>query len=309
MRRLLRAAAPGGGRVFGVILTALVTLVLATLGFLSPASRGALLTAAVMLYVLMSSVAGVVAVALWGQMKRSYEDWSSVTLRVALFYPGVVMAIFTLLNAAIKHTGSTGAVPVGVYFAIVAMWFLVSVPLTFIGGKLATRLPIIDAPVKTTQIPRQVPEPPLMANPALLFFGAGLLPMGTMFIELYFAMTSVWLGFFYYLFFFVLAVGLLTMIVNVEISVLCTYVQLCAEDHAWWWRSFHRGGSVAMYVALYSVSFLSSTLGNLSGFLPVLVYGSYMSIFVIGLYLSMGTVGFVSSYVFVHAIMRAVKAD
>lgn len=35
----------------------------------------------------------------------------------------------------------------------------------------------------------------------------GVLPFGTMFIELYFAMTSVWLGFFYYLFFFVLAVG------------------------------------------------------------------------------------------------------
>jgi hypothetical protein len=52
-----------------------------------------------------------------------------------------------------------------------------------------------------------------------------------MFIELYFAMTSVWLGFFYYLFFFVLAVGILTIVINVEISILCTYVQLCAEDY------------------------------------------------------------------------------
>ncbi|GBF99673.1 hypothetical protein Rsub_12492 [Raphidocelis subcapitata] len=130
-----------------------------------------------------------------------------------------------------------------------------------------------------------------------------------MFIELYFAMTSVWLGFFYYLFFFVLAVGLLTLIINVEISVLCTYVQLCAEDYAWWWRSFHRGGSVALYVAIYSVGFLSSTLHNLSGFLPILVYFSYMSVFITGLYFACGMVGFVASGAFVYAIMRAVKAE
>lgn len=55
-----------------------------------------------------------------------------------------------------------------------------------------------------------------------------------MFIELYFAMTSLWLGYFYYLFGFVFLIGLLTIIINCEIAVLCTYVQLCAEDYMWW---------------------------------------------------------------------------
>jgi transmembrane 9 superfamily protein 2/4 len=63
---------------------------------------------------------------------------------------------------------------------------------------------------------------------------AGILPFGTMFIELYFAMTSLWLGYFYYLFGFVFLIGLLTIIINCEIAVLCTYVQLCAEDYGWW---------------------------------------------------------------------------
>jgi len=48
---------------------ATVTLLLATLGFLSPASRGALVTTTVMIYVLMSSLAGGVAVMLWGQVR------------------------------------------------------------------------------------------------------------------------------------------------------------------------------------------------------------------------------------------------
>jgi transmembrane 9 superfamily protein 2/4 len=80
------------------------------------------------------------------------------------------------------------------YFGIVAVWFLISIPLTFAGGFFAIRLPIRENPVKTNQIPRHVPPPPLAANPMLLFFAAGILPFGTIFIELYFAMTSLWLG-------------------------------------------------------------------------------------------------------------------
>ncbi|KIY91966.1 hypothetical protein MNEG_15997 [Monoraphidium neglectum] len=130
-----------------------------------------------------------------------------------------------------------------------------------------------------------------------------------MFIELYFAMRSVWMGVFYYLFFFVLAVGLLTIIINIEISILCTYVQLCAEDYLWWWRSFHRGGSVALYVGLYSCWFLAVQLRDVHGFLPVLVYSAYMSIVGVGIYFAMGVVGFLASGAFVYAIMRAVKAE
>jgi len=64
---------------------------------------------------------------------------------------------------------------------------------------------------------------------------AGILPFGTIFIELYFAMTSLWLGYFYYLFGFVFVIALLTVLVTVEMSVLCTYVQLRSEDYLWWW--------------------------------------------------------------------------
>ncbi|KAF8069410.1 TMN11 [Scenedesmus sp. PABB004] len=291
------------------LLVSLATLLLATLGFLSPASRGALLTTTIILFVLLSFVAGGSAVALWGVMERTYEGWVGVALHTALFVPGLVMLIFTVLNIALKHTGSLGAVPAGIYFTIVAIWFLVSVPLTFVGGYMATRLPLLTFPVKTNQIPRQIPPPPLVAHPVLLFFSAGILPFGTMFIELYFAMTSLWLGYFYYLFGFVFLIGLLTIIINCEIAVLCTYVQLCAEDYTWWWQSFYRGGSVAFYVALYAVGFLGSSLHNLAGFLPVLTYLSYMAIMCLGLYTAMGTVGFAASFAFVYAIFAAVKAD
>lgn len=292
-----------------IISTATVTIALATLGFLSPAARGALVTTTIVMYVWLALVAGFSAVYLWGAMERTYQGWPSICLSVACYYPGILLGIFTLLNLVIRHTGTTGAVPFGMYLSIVAVWFVVSIPLTFVGGYLALRVPIRENPVKTNQIPRHIPPPPLAANPLLLFFAAGVLPFGTIFIELYFAMTSLWLGYFYYLFGFVFLIGLLTVIINAEISVLCTYVQLCAEDYSWWWASFYRGGSVALYVAVYALGFLLSSLHTLAGFIPIFIYLCYMTILILGLYFAMGTVGFVASWFFVHAIFRAVKAD
>jgi transmembrane 9 superfamily protein 2/4 len=75
------------------------------------------------------------------------------------------------------------------------------------------------------------------------------------------------------------------------------------------WRSFHRGGSVALYIALYSVGFLVNTLHSLSGFVSVFLYLSYMTLVLWGIYLAMGTVGFFASLLFTYNIFSAVKAD
>lgn len=88
-----------------IILTATATLLLATLGFLSPAARGALLTTAIVLFVFLALVAGFSATYVWGAMERSYAGWHTVCMHVAVYYPGIVMAIFTLLNIVIHHTG------------------------------------------------------------------------------------------------------------------------------------------------------------------------------------------------------------
>ena len=75
------------------------------------------------------------------------------------------------------------------------------------------------------------------------------------------------------------------------------------------WGSFHRGGSVAVYILLYALGFLTSSLSTLSGFIPVFIYLCYMSIIILGVYFAMGTVGFLSSYLFVYYIFKAVKSD
>ena len=75
------------------------------------------------------------------------------------------------------------------------------------------------------------------------------------------------------------------------------------------WASFHRGGSVAIYVMLYALGFLMSSLSTLHGVIPVIIYLSYMSIIILGIYFAMGTIGFLSSYLFVYYIFKFVKSD
>ena len=60
------------------------------------------------------------------------------------------------------------------------------------GGIIATKQEIKAYPTRTNQIPRHIPPPHWASHPAVLYLAAGLLPFGTIFVELYFAMTSIW---------------------------------------------------------------------------------------------------------------------
>jgi transmembrane 9 superfamily protein 2/4 len=291
-----------------IVASGFITLFFAALGFLSPASRGSLLTAALVMYLLLSVAAGYSAVWLWGLVNRSYEGWFKVCWRVACFFPGVTVAVMTCLNMFLWGTGSSGAIPLGFFFSIIFLWLLISIPLSYSGGILAAKQEIRQYPTRTNQIPRHIPPPHWASHPLVLFFAAGLLPFGTIFVELYFAMTSLWQGYFYYIFGFAFLVAILTIIITVEVSIVCTYVQLCAEDYLWWWRSYYRGGSIAIYVLVYSIGFLVNTLHKLTGLLPVVLYLSYMGLLVWCLFLAMGTIGFLSSFAFTYAIFNASKS-
>jgi transmembrane 9 superfamily member 2/4 len=88
----------------------------------------------------------------------------------------------------------------------------------------------------------------------------------------------------------------------------CRYVQLCAEDYLWWWRSFHRGGAIACYLLVYAFVFLYISLPSRRG-LSIIHYLSYMTGVVLAVHLCMGTVGFLSSALFVYSIFSVVKSD
>lgn len=302
--KLLCVMVGDGVQILGM---AIVTIVFAAFGFLSPASRGMLLTGMIVLYLFLGIAAGYVGVRLWRTLKGTSEGWKSVSWSVACFFSGIVFAILTALNFILWGSKSTGAIPISSYFLLLFLWFCVSVPLTLLGGLFGTRAEAIHYPVRTNQIPREIPA---RKYPSwLLVLGAGTLPFGTLFIELFFILTSIWLGRFYYVFGFLLIVLLLLVIVCAEVSVVLTYMHLCVEDWQWWWKAFFASGSVALYVFLYSINYLVFDLKSLSGPVSAILYLGYSLIMAFAIMLATGTIGFLTSFYFVHYLFSSVKID
>ncbi|XP_020589539.1 transmembrane 9 superfamily member 12 [Phalaenopsis equestris] len=286
---------------------AVVTIVFAALGFMSPASRGMLLTGMILLYLFLGIAAGYVGVRLWRTIKGGSEGWRPLAWLIACFFPGIVFVILTILNFILWGSNSTGAIPISLFFTLLALWFCISVPLTLLGGFLGTRAEHIQYPVRTNQIPREIPA---RKYPSwLLILGAGTLPFGTLFIELFFILSSIWLGRFYYVFGFLLVVFILLVVVCAEVSVVLTYMHLCVEDWRWWWKAFYASGSVALYVFLYSINYLIFDLRSLSGPVSAILYLGYSLIMAFAVMLVTGTIGFLTSLYFVHYLFSSVKID
>uniref|UniRef100_A0A7N0T0P1 Transmembrane 9 superfamily member n=1 Tax=Kalanchoe fedtschenkoi TaxID=63787 RepID=A0A7N0T0P1_KALFE len=287
---------------------AIVTIMFAALGFMSPASRGTLLSGMLFFYMILGIAAGYVAVRLWRTMGcGDSKGWVSVAWRAACFFPGISFLIFTVLNFLLWGSGSTGAIPFTTYFVLILLWFCISVPLTLIGGYFGAKAPHIEYPVRTNQIPREIPA---QRYPSwLLVLGAGTLPFGTLFIELFFIMSSIWMGRVYYVFGFLFIVLIILVVVCAEVSLVLTYMHLCVEDWKWWWKSFFASGSVSIYIFLYSINYLIFDLKSLSGPVSATLYLGYSLFMVTAIMLATGTVGFLSSFWFVHYLFSSVKLD
>ncbi|KAK4410509.1 Transmembrane 9 superfamily member 7 [Sesamum angolense] len=114
------------------------------------------MTAMVLLWVFMGLFAGYSSARLYKMFKGT--EWKRNTLKTAFMFPGILFAVFFVLNALIWGEKSSGAVPFGTMFALVCLWFGISVPLVFIGSYLGFKKPVGEDPVKTNKIPRQIPE-------------------------------------------------------------------------------------------------------------------------------------------------------
>ncbi len=86
-----------------------IAIFCAMLGFLSPANRGGLLTATILLFVLMGVPAGYFSAHTYKSVKGT--EWKKATLATALGWPGLVALIFFVLNFFIWGQASVPANP------------------------------------------------------------------------------------------------------------------------------------------------------------------------------------------------------
>lgn len=282
-----------------------LTLVFAAIGFLSPANRGSLMLALLLLFLCMGAVAGYSA----ARTHKMFNGtaWQRTTLATALLFPSFVFGVLFFLNLFVWAEGSSNAVPFGSMVAVLALWLLISIPLVFVGAYLGFKREKITFPVAVGSLPRQVPAQPWYLSRTFTMLIGGVLPFGAIFVELFFILTSLWLSQYYYVFGFLLLAFLIFVVTCAEIAIVLTYFQLCSEDYHWWWRSFLIPGASGLYVYLYSLFYLATRL-DMAG-VSVLLYMGYMFLASMMFGLMAGICGHLATFLFIKKIYAAVKVD
>jgi transmembrane 9 superfamily protein 2/4 len=248
------------------------TIVFALFGFLSPSNRGSLGTTMVLLFTFLGFIGGYTSARAYKSFNG--EKWKMNIALTPTLVPGVVFVSFFLLNLFLWAQQSSGAVPFTTMLVLVSIWFLISVPLSFAGSWVGFRQPAIAAPVRTNQIPRQIPPSSFYMRPIPSMLLVGILPFGAIFVELYFIMSSIWFSKVYYMFGFLFVCYGLMIITCAAVTILMVYFLLCSENYHWHWRAFMTAGASALYVFGNALIYWATKL-QLGGFVGGVLYVGY----------------------------------
>jgi transmembrane 9 superfamily protein 3 len=291
---------------FAIILVAIASVVYT--------SSGGLLTYGVLSYAVTSYVAGYSS----GLMFLDFtlvgpaigSRWFVCMMLTGTAFPGFIITWGFLLNFVAIAYDSAQAIPFGTMIVVLLLWACVSFPLVVLGTMVGRHRREGDRPVvpRVSQIPRIVPRRPWYLTREFFILVGGILPFGSIFIELYFVFTSFWNYKFYYVYGFMLLVFIILLIVTASVAIVSTYFLLNAEDHRWPWTSFWLSASTALYVFLYAIYFYIYKT-KMSGFFMTVFYFSYMILFCLALGILCGTVGYVATMKFVRRIYRFGKME
>lgn len=130
-------------------------------------------------------------------------------------------------------------------------------------------------PICCYSFPSPIPVSPWYSDPSFVVPAAGLLPFGSIFIEMYFIFTAFWSYKFYYVYGFMLLVYAILTLVTICTTIVAVYFILNAENFHWQWIAFNSAGSTAAYVFLYSVFYFFYKT-QMSGLLQIAFYFGYM---------------------------------
>ncbi|XP_033117679.1 transmembrane 9 superfamily member 3-like isoform X1 [Anneissia japonica] len=269
--------------------------------------RGSLLGTSIFVYAATSPVNGYFGGSLYSRMAG--KVWIKQMVMSAFLLPLLVCGNAFFINFIAIYYHASRAIPFGTMIAVACICLFVILPLTLVGtivGRAIAGQP--NHPCRVNAVPRPIPEKKWFMEPFVIVMLGGVLPFGSIFIEMYFIFTSFWAYKIYYVFGFMLLVFIILIVVTVCVTIVCTYFLLNAEDYRWQWTSFLAAGSTALYVYIYSFYYFFFKT-KMYGLFQTMFYFGYMAIFSIGLGIMCGTFGYVGTNTFVRKIYSTVKID
>jgi len=267
--------------------------------------RGTVVTAFIVCYAFTSFVAGYGGGGYYA--RNGGKHWIKCMVLTATLFPGICFLIAFLLNFIALSYDSLNYIPFGSIVSVFAIWVFVSCPLTLVGTVVGKNWNgTANYPCRINQVPRQIQEKKWYFQPWVHICLGGILPFGSIFIEMYFIFTSFYK--YYYVYGFMLLVYVILIIVTVCVTIVSTYFLLNSEDYRWQWTSFLSAASTAGYVYLYAIYyFIMKT--KMSGFFQTTFYFGYMLMFCLGLAVLCGAIGFIGTSIFVTKIYSMIKID
>lgn len=129
----------------------------------------------------------------WVLLVLAGKNWIKSMILTASLFPFMCFGIGFILNTIAIFYGSLAAIPFGTMVVVFVIWAFISFPLALLGtvvGRNWSGAPNNPCRVKT--IPRPIPEKKWYLTPSVVSMMGGLLPFGSIFIEMYFVFTSFW---------------------------------------------------------------------------------------------------------------------
>ncbi|VDO80807.1 unnamed protein product [Soboliphyme baturini] len=144
--------------------------------------RGSLLSAIIFSYAAISPVNGFVGGSMYARFGGKL--WIKQMLLGTFLLPAVICSTAFLINFIAVYYTATRAIPFTSMLAITAICFFVILPLSLVGTVLGRNLSgQASYPCRINAVPRPIPEKKLYMEPLVIILLGGILPFGSIFIE------------------------------------------------------------------------------------------------------------------------------
>ncbi|CAJ1962891.1 unnamed protein product [Cylindrotheca closterium] len=288
-----------------LLVTAILTMVLNVLGWISTMETGDVVNAFVLIYALVGAIGGYTSTTVYKLCGG--KNCRKNALVTSTLLSGLIVIAFCLFNQLSSMMGSSAD-----WFSVVELvllWGCVSVPLVQLGAKKGDQVAcFIEFPTKPSGDVRPIPKSKWAKFKWLSPMLSGIMTFGVYFVELQFIMSAIWDRQTYLGLGYLLTQTFLAIITCAECCVCFCYLQLNAEDHQWWWPSFRSGAAVGVYLALYALMIWFDRLG-LEGWYSFVSFLTCMLLASLCVGIAFGSIGFLSCLYFTRGMYGTMTSE
>ena len=281
------------------------SLIICIIGVIKPESRGNLILILIIDFIIMGFFGGYFSSRIYKLFNGKF--WLRNAFLTGIFYPCFIFFFFFIINIFFYLEKSDATFNFYQIILFLILWICFSFPLVLLGSFFGIKQKIIKLPCRINPCPSIIPKKEWFFKIKYLIWISGLISFAAIFIEFLYLMSSLWRNQIYYFFGFLFIALLVLIIVSAEISIIVCFFCLCKGDYNWWWKSFFIGGSVSIYIFIYSIYYFLYL--NITRFSTFMIYFSVMIIFSSSVFLICGSISVILTFVFLYKIYSMIKID